>query len=154
MQIVSSKLTFFYKYIFILMWVIGFAFGARETIFFSHEFDARWLQYVVTWGAITLFMYFSTGSIKNVSMNTRKKQLEVSNFYRTTTIAFSEIADIDGSTYLSPRLVWFTLKNSSTFGKKISFIPINRPSKGIGKHPLVQELRKIFALDYKDQSSD
>lgn len=147
MQILSSQLTFFYKYIFILLWVIGFGIGTKEVIFFSHEFDARWLQYIATWSGIALFMFFSTGSIKKVTLNARKKQLEVSNFYRITTIDFSEITDIDGSTYLSPRLVWFTLKNNSIFGKKISFIPVNRPGKGIGKHPLVQELRKEFDLD-------
>jgi len=147
MQILSSKLTYFYKYIFILMWIIGFGVGAREIIFCPQQFDVRWIQYVSIWGGITVFMFFSTGSIKKVSIDTRKKQLEVSNFYKTTVIDYSQVVDIDGSTYLSPRLVWFTLKSDSIFGRKISFIPVNRPGKGIGKHPLVQELRKEFDLD-------
>lgn len=147
MQTLSSKLTFFYKYIFIFLWVVGFGIGAREILFFGNQFDARWLQYVTTWCGIAIFMYFSTGSIKKISINSINDQLEVSNFYRIITIDCSEIADIDGSTYLSPRLVWFSLKTGSIFGKKISFIPINRPGKGIGKHPLVQELRNKFDLD-------
>lgn len=129
------------------MWIIGFAIGAGEILFINPKFDIRWIQYFVTWTGFALFMFFSTGSIKKVSLDTKKKQLEVSNFYKTTVINISEIADIDGSTYLSPRLVWFTLKNDSVFGRKISFIPGNRLGKGIGKHPIVQELRKQFDLD-------
>ncbi len=82
-----------------------------------------------------------------VSLNKKKRQFEVSNFLKTSTIDFSEVEDIDGSSMLSPKLVWFTLKKKSIFGKKITFMPANRPTRGIGKHPLVMELRKEFKFD-------
>jgi hypothetical protein len=147
MQTLSSRLTFFYKYIFIFIWIFGFGAGAREVLFFSPEYDLRWLQYATTWGVVALFIFFATGSVKQVIINRVDNRLEISNFLQSIYVDFSDIADIDGSSLLSPKLVWFTLSSPSRFGKKISFMPAVRPSKGIGKHPLVIELRKEFKLD-------
>lgn len=146
-QKLSSKYTFFYKFIFILIWFFGFGAGSREVLLISPEFDLRWWQYFITWIAISLFIYFATGSLKEISIDWKKKQLEVSNFLKSTTIDFSQIEDIDGSSLLSPKLVWFTLSSKSDFGRKISFMPATRPTRGIGKHPMVVELRKEFRLD-------
>ena len=147
MQTLSSKYTFFYKFIFILIWIAGFGLGAREILFFSAEYDLRWTQYAVTWATIAIFIFFATGSIKTVIMDKKKKVLVVSNYITTHEISFDEIEDIDGSSLLSPKLVWFTLKNPSKFGRKINFLPAVRPQRSIGKHPMVIDLRKEFALD-------
>jgi len=147
MQTLSSKFTFFYKYIFILIWLIGFGFGTYEVLFLSAEYDAHWLQYAATWVVIALFIFFATGSVKQVVIDRENQTFVVSNFVKSTTIKFTELADIDGSSMLSPKLVWFTLKTPSEFGSKISFMPAARPARGIGKHPLVMELRKEFKMD-------
>ena len=147
MQILSSKYTFFYKFVFLFIWVVGFGLGAREVIFFSPEYDLRWSQYVVTWVAIAIFIFFATGSIKTITMDRKKKVLVVSNFFKTHTISFDNIEDIDGSSLLSPKLVWFTLKTPSEFGRKIYFLPAVRPQRSIGKHPIVIDLRKEFTMD-------
>lgn len=149
MQILSSKLTFFYKFIFIILWIVGFGFGARNVIFIQPQFDGRWLQYVVCWILIALFIFFITGMIKAVTINRDKNRLEVSNFFRTIYVDFSEIEDIDGSSFISPKLIWFTFKHPTVFGSKVSFMPVHRPVRGIGKHPMVMELRKAFNLDIK-----
>lgn len=140
MQILSSKYTFFYKFIFILIWIAG-------VLFFPQEYDLRWTQYAVTWGAIAVFIFFATGSIKTVAINRKKKILVVSNYFKTRNIDFAAIEDIDGSSQLSPKLVWFTLKEASDFGRKIIFLPAVAPQKSIGKHPIVIELRKEFQID-------
>lgn len=147
MQMLSSKYTFFYKFVFLFIWVVGFGLGAREVIFFSPEHDLRWTQYVVTWGAIAVFIFFATGSIKTVTLDRKKKVLVVSNFFKTHNISFENIEDIDGSSFLSPKLVWFTLKTPSEFGRKINFLPAVRPQRSIGKHPMVIDLRKEFTMD-------
>lgn len=147
MQTLSSNYTLFYKFIFIFTWIIGFGFGTREVIFIDPSFDAKWIQYAGSWVGITLLIYFMTGSIKQVTLNREKKRLEVSNFIKSETIDLSEIEDIDGSKFLSPKLVWITLKNNSSFGTKITFMPAHRPARGIGIHPLVIELREEFGLD-------
>ncbi len=147
MQTLSSKYTFFYKFVFILIWIVGFGIGAREVIFFSAEYDLRWTQYAVTWGAISVFIFFATGSIKTVIMDKKKKILVVSNYFTTHEISFDEVEDIDGSSLLSPKLIWFILKDPSGFGQKINFLPAVRPQRSIGKHPMVIDLRKDFKLD-------
>lgn len=147
MQTLSSKYTYFYKFVLIMIWIIGFAAGVRKVLFSSPFFDSQWMQYTGTWLGIALFIYFATGSIKQVQIHRDKKCLEVSNFFKTLTIGFEEIEDIDGSSFLSPKLVWFSLKKSSGFGKKIAFMPATRPTRGIGKHPMVIDLRREFKLD-------
>lgn len=144
MQKLSSRHTFFYKYIFILTWILGFAAGTREVLFIDPQFDARWIQYALAWLLITLFIFFATGSIKTVTLNREKKQLTVSNYLKSEIIDCDDVIAVDGSSLLSPKLVWITLKKSTTFGNKISFLPAHRPARSIGKHPLVMELREEF----------
>ncbi|WP_163336298.1 hypothetical protein [Desulfopila sp. IMCC35008] len=143
MKELSSSLTFFYKYIVILIWIAGFGFGTREVLLAGPS-DPKWIQYMVIWVLFATFIFFTTGNIKKVSLG--KEGLIVSNFLKEVEIQVADIETVDGSTYLSPRLVWFTLKNNSPFGRKISFIPERRMSPGIGKHPLVVELNKLFDL--------
>ncbi len=147
MQTLSSKYTFFYKFVFLFIWIVGFGAGAREVLFFSAEYDLRWTQYAVTWSSIAIFIFFATGSIKTVTMDKKKRILIVSNFLKSHTISFDAVEDIDGSSLLSPKLVWFTLKEPSAFGRKINFLPAVRPQRSIGKHPMVIDLRRDFALD-------
>lgn len=140
----SSRFTFFYKYIVIGIWFCGFALGTQEVLLAGPD-HPKWLQYFATWLLFTGFIYFATGSIKKVTLT--GKELVVSNFIRSEVIAVSEVDSVDGSTFLSPKLVWFNLKNPSPFGsRKISFIPAHRMTAGIGKHPLVIELTKEFDL--------
>ena len=143
MKELSSPFTFFYKFVFILIWIIGFGLGTHEILLDGPD-NPKWLQYIVIWASFAVFIFFSTGTVKKVSMG--KKTIQVSNFLRTEEIDISEIEAIDGATYLSPRLVWFKLKSPSSFGTKITFIPAIRKAKGIGKHPLVFELTKELDL--------
>lgn len=143
MKEISSSLTFFYKYIVLAIWTIGFGFGTRDILLAGPD-DPRWLQYSVIWIVFGAFIYFSAGNIKKVILN--KDHLLVSNFLRTEKIPVTEVAAVDGSAYLSPKLVWFELKKPCGFGKKIHFIPERRMSPGIGKHPLVAELNRDWNL--------
>lgn len=143
MKELSSPLTFFYKYIFILLWVIGFALGTHEVLLDGPD-NPRWGQYMIVWATFAVFIFFSSGNVKKVTM--RNNKIQISNFLRTEEIDISDIESVDGSTYLSPRFVWFNLKKPCSFGTKISFIPAIRKSKGIGKHPMVQELAKELNL--------
>lgn len=143
MKQLSSSLTFFYKFIFIFLWIIGFGAGTRSVLLAGPD-DPRWKVYIFAWAAIALFIFFSCGHIKKVAIHGKK--LLVSNFLRTEEISLDEIESVDGSSFLSPRQVWFTLKTPCSFGRKIVFIPVARKSRGIGKHPLVVELAKELNL--------
>jgi hypothetical protein len=144
MKELSTPLTFFYKFIFPLLWFGGIGFGVRKVVFSPEAYDARWLQYMAIWLGVTAFMFFTTGDVKKVYLDGKK--LIVSNFYSKIEIDVEQISGVDGSTFLSPRLVWFTLKEPSSYGKKITFLPKHRMSAGLGKHPVVQELQKELGL--------
>lgn len=144
MQEFSSPLSFFYKFIFFLLWFVGFGYGVRNVIFFPEIFDARWVQFTAVWLGVSVFIFFTTGSIKKVAID--GDYLLVSNFIKADRIPLSHISAIDGSTFLSPRLVWITLKERSIFGKRITFLPKHKMSSGFGKHPIVQELMEKLRL--------
>lgn len=137
MRELSSPLSFFYKFVFLFLWFGGFGYGVRNVIF-SGIYDTRWLQYSGVWLVVSVFIFFTTGSIKKVAID--GDFLWVSNFIKADKIPLSDISAVDGSTFLSPRLVWFTLKEKSIFGKRITFLPKHRMSSGFGKHPIVHEL--------------
>lgn len=143
MKELSSPLTFFYKFVFLALWIVGFAAGTHKVLL-AGPADPRWNQYMIVWAALSIFIFFSCGNVKKVILQGRKVQ--VSNFIRTVEIAVDDIESVDGSTFLSPRLVWFTLKKPCSFGTKITFIPASRKARGIGKHPLVQELTEELQL--------
>ncbi len=82
-------------------------------------------------------------NIKKVSLKGSK--LYVSNFLRSEEIDISNITSINGSQFLSPKLVWFILKEKSGFGNKIIFIPQFRNTPQ-SKHPLIQELIDEFKI--------
>ncbi len=143
MKELSSSSTFFFKYIILLTWICGYGYGTRQ-ILLAGQSDPRWLQFFGVWIVFAGFIYFATGEIKKVRMG--KETLIVSNFLRSEEIPLSEICSVDGTSLLSPRLVWFNLKNPSAFGKKIVFIPAYPLQKTMGKHDLVRELQKELHL--------
>lgn len=139
MKELSSPLTFFYKYVFILLWLVGFAAGTNG-ILLAGPAEPRWGQYLIIWIVIALCIFFSCGHVKKVTL--KGKKLQISNFLKTVEIDVADIASVDGSSFLSPRLVWFQLRTPCAFGSKITFLPAHRKARGIGKHPLVQELAR------------
>lgn len=148
-ETLSSPYSFFYKFILPVVWFVGFGYGTRQILFAPDLADPRWLQYCGTWLGITFCIIFATGFIKTVRFDRQNNQLIVSNFFKTISIDCNEIDDIDGSSFLSPKLVWFIIKSPSGFGRKIAFLPVNRNRQKLGKHPLVMELRTTFDLDKK-----
>jgi len=144
MKELSSPLTFFYKFVFPLFWFVGFGFGARGVLFAQATSGAGWLQYMVLWLGVTVFIIFTTGNIKKVRIEGDK--LIVSNFSRTEMIDIDQVEGVDGTAFLSPKMVWLNMRDVSPFGRKIPFLPKHRLGSGLGKHPLVKELRQELGL--------
>jgi hypothetical protein len=144
MKELSSSLTFFYKYVVLVLWIVGFGIGGRDILFGSATYDLSWLQYMTTWLLIASFFFFITGPIKKVEMEGQK--LIVSNYLRTEKIDMAQITAVDSFSFFTPKLVWFTLRDESSFGKKIIFLPRHRVGAGLGKHPLVFEMRRQLKL--------
>ena len=143
MKELSSSLTFFYKYGAVPLWLAAFGLGSWEVLTAGPQ-DPRWVKYLAAWLGVAIFLFFTTGHIKKVTLD--GDQLVVSNYLHSESIPVSRVAAVDGSTWLSPKLVWLTLRSPCAFGRKITFIPVRRMAKGIGKHPLVAELSQDLGL--------
>lgn len=100
---------------------------------------------MAVWLGVTLFVFFTSGNIKKVCIE--GKELVVTNFLATERMDLSKIQTVDGSSFLSPRLVWLILSEPCSFGTRITFLPKHRLTKGLGKHPLVYELKEELGLD-------
>lgn len=145
MRELSSPFTFFYKYVFILIWFFGFGLGISDTLLTLEPFSNNWNQYAALWFGGIVLIFFTSGNIKKVMIE--GDELVITNFLKTDRLPLSIISGVDGSTFLSPRLVWLTLHESSLFGTRIVFLPRHRSTKGLGKHPIVHELREELRLD-------
>lgn len=144
MKKLSSSFTFFYKYVVLALWIVGFGIGGSDILFGAESYDFRWMQYMTTWLGVAAFFFFITGPIKKVGIE--GQTLIVSNYFRTEEIDLAQIAAVDSFSFFTPKLVWFTLKDNSAFGRKITFLPRHRIGSGLGRHPLVFELRRDLNL--------
>lgn len=144
MRQLSASFTFFYKYIFILLWLAFFAFAIASAASSDRLTQPSLLTMIGAGMVGALFILAMTGSIKKVVLD--GSVLHVSNFLRTETIDTAALASISGTTMLSPTLVWFTLKEPCSFGSRIVFMPRARRKPGFGKHPLVFELQQELGL--------
>ena len=145
MRELSSPFTFFYKYIFIFIWFFGFGFGIGDTLSTLEPLTTKWNQYMALWLGVTVFIFFTSGNIKKVVID--GDELIITNFLKTDRMPLSRISGVDGSNFLSPRLVWLTLHEPSLFGTRIVFLPKHRLTKGLGKHPIVHELIEELRLE-------
>ena len=125
MRELSTRLTLFYKYILIVIWIVFFGCLTYKAVVLKMGEGSSYHHYIVVWGVIALFILFTVSNIKKVLL--KKDKLIVSNFFRSEEINLSNIKGINGTTYLSPKLIWFTLKKRSTFGvKNYIYSPIQK----------------------------
>ncbi len=99
---------------------------------------------MVLWLGVTLLIIFITGNFKKVGI--QGDILIVSNFFRTEMIDVDRVESVDGTAFLNPKMVWLNMKDVTPFGRKITFWPRHRLGSGLGKHPLVAELRQEIGL--------
>lgn len=151
MKQISSKWTFFYKYIFPFLWITGS--GIIALVFLSEEgFEQQtgnlWIvlflsgSYIVIWFSL---------KIKCVSLV--EDGFLVSNYLREYRVSFMDVEDIKETRLWNPKLIKINLKRDYPFGGQIVFIAPYRFQPVFMNHPLVKELRDIIskkkAFNYK-----
>jgi len=119
MRTVSSSLTFFNKYLFLIIWSGMFGLGTL-TMFLSRSVDnPPKYQFLVAWIFGTIFIYLICGRIKKVQIDGSK--VIISNFISSDEITISQIISVSGSVFLTPEFVWFKVKEPTKFGTTIIF---------------------------------
>jgi hypothetical protein len=140
MRQISSSLTFFEKYVFIIVWSSIFGVGAISMLISNHK--DKWV-FISAWVLGTIVIYFWTGKIKKVEFDGEK--FIISNFLKKEVILASNVKSVSGTFFISPELVRIELKEESSFGKIISFIPRFRFNI-FNQHPVVDELKKACGV--------
>jgi hypothetical protein len=137
-------MTFFHKYIFTVTWIVGFGVGTLS-MFISNSNNAMFKIIVLfAWIFGTIFTYLFSGRIKKVEFD--GYNFYVSNYLRSETINVSNVKSVSGYTLLKPELVCFELKENTSFGKTIIFMPKIRFYTGLSPNPIVNELKQKCGL--------
>ena len=143
----SSKYTFFWKYVFMPAWILSYWPAVLACAW--NRLEWQWITIMfIPWVTGSVYLYFVYGKIKKISISGSK--FIVSNYRKEITIDMSEIDSVGGSFFLNPELVWLNLKSDSDFGRKIIFAPEQRSTfnifTGITKHSLVAKLNSLCVI--------
>ena len=140
-RVISSSLTFFYKFIFPLVWIAGFGVGTI-TLLVARPSDFPWLIFPVFWVAGSVMFYWLCGRLKKVAINA--DGLVVSNYSREIRVPWGSISDVAGSRMINPPHITVTFDHDMGFGTSIIFMPPVRFLWPFQEHPAAQELRDLM----------
>jgi len=148
---ISSSITFLFKYIFPVVWVSGFGFGALKLLFQPQDVifngvpgaatPADQLFVLVMWGFGSAFVLWVTVPLKRVCL--KANGLSVSNYRREILIPFGAIERVSQNVLFSGRHVTIYFRYETPFGRRIKFIPAGFGKLAFWKEDdVVKELRR------------
>jgi hypothetical protein len=144
-ETISSRGTFFIKFIFPAMWIIGVGWGAASE--FAGRGDgapaSRW-GVLALWVAGSAFFLWFCVPLKRVRLD--GNVLRVSNFRREIAAPRSQIASVAQNRWLTLRPITIRFRDDMPFGRRITFIPPARFRRlAWQEDPIVRELRAASA---------
>jgi hypothetical protein len=121
----SSRLTFFYKFIFPTVWILGFA-GGTLAMLMNRDPGARGpaIGFAVATVIGTILLAAFCFPLKTVVA--AREGIIVGNFFRQVQIPYVQIASIDGSWLYRGQYVTIRLNVDSPFGQRIRFLAYSR----------------------------
>lgn len=148
---ISSSITFFFKYIFPVVWISGFGFGTLKLLFQPQDMifnggrgaatPADQLLFLVVWGFGSAFVLWGTVPLKRVCL--KANGLSVSNYRREILIPFGAIERVSQDLFMNGRYVTIYFRYETPFGRRIKFIPAGFGKLAFWKEDdVVKELRR------------
>jgi hypothetical protein len=121
----SSRLTFFYKFIFPTAWILGFA-GGTLGMFMSRDPNDRGpaIGFAIATVLGTVLLCASCFPLKTVVA--ASDGIVVGNFFRTIEIPYAQVASIDESWLNRGQYATIWLSGDSPFGQRIRFLAYAR----------------------------
>jgi hypothetical protein len=139
--VLSSSATFYYKFIFPLLWI--FLFGAGSiTVMVVRPPDFPWAMFPIMWVLGSAFIYWLCGPLKKVSRDS--EGLVISNFFREVRVPWRDVSEVSGSRMINPPHIKLTFSRDAGFGGSIIFMPKVRFLWPFQEHPAAQELRDLI----------
>lgn len=149
-RVLSSAWTFWVKFVFPAVWILGFALGTilvwsgglsdRNNVMPPPETK---LVFLGVWIAGATFILWTSAGLKRVRMDER--QLYVSNYVQEICIPFSAITDVKQNRWLNSRPITIYLRGATEFGDKATFMPKQR-IQFWRVDPIVNELKQLAGL--------
>ena len=136
-KIVSNPVTFFLKFIFTPLWIIGV--GILAILRIPNAIGDWFLP--VFWLVTTPLIYSMYGRIKKVEVD--QHYLYISDFRRSCQVPWSSVADIIETKWINTRPIWIRFKERTQFGSEIVFVPYYERVSFGGNHPVAEELRVL-----------
>lgn len=149
MRKLSSGMTWFYKFVFPTLWLGGFGAGsivllASWSSVLRENPNFPILMFPAAFVIGLVLFYFTCIRLKSVSID--GSVLVISNYQTELRIPIHEVAEVTGSIFWNPELLFLHLKHSTQFGKTIVFMAPMRIFGGYTRHPLVGELNQMLGL--------
>jgi hypothetical protein len=140
----SSDWTYTMKFIFPVVWILGFGVGSA-VLWSKAATDTATppFGFFVAWIAATAFIFWTHLGLKRIRVDDR--QLYVSNYLREMSVPFRAIADVKQNRWLSTKPITIYFKDATEFGDKVTFMPKQRFAFW-SEDPTVGELRKLAGL--------
>jgi hypothetical protein len=142
-RLLSSRLTYFYKRVFPVAWIIAFGIGTLFMWICDYEGAAsfKWFTLIgLLMGSI--FLRWFSVRLKVVSL--RGEQIVVSDYRSEETIPLRQIEEVTETRLWNPKLIKLRLNRPGRWGDEIVFIAPIRFQFIFSDHPLVKELRHMI----------
>ncbi len=145
MRKISSRMTWFYKFMFPTIWIGGFSAGTIASFLVpasaNMEKGNPALSFLFLLILGSLFIYAMLIRLKSVSLD--GADLVVSNYKRTIRVSLRNVENVSGSLFMSPEMVWVSFKVPTDFGLRIHFMAPLRFFMGLTRPPIAGELMKL-----------
>jgi hypothetical protein len=142
-QRLSSRMTFYYKFVFTTLWSGAFAVGAVATFLSPRAGLVPRIVIPVAWVVGSAVMWWALARLKRVSFD--GSTLVISNYVTEITVPVREISAVSQSLLVNTRPVKITFVSETPFGEAVTFIPPVSLWK-VGEDPIVERLRTAAGL--------
>lgn len=148
MRVLSSKQTFFWKFVFPACWAL--VYGPPAVAGLLGRSDERFMfLFLVVGGSLLAFLF--GGRLKKVELGERV--LRVSNYLRTTSVPLTRVAEVKRVGLGRWQNIRIRFTEDTPFGPSIVFLPPAAFIPFAITHPLVGELQAVVARANADLHS-
>jgi hypothetical protein len=137
----SSRLTFFYKVIFPVIWISGFGLGMIGVELAHDPPLAVKFTFATVWVLGTVFIMWLCAPLKRVRADDRA--LYVSNYLKEIPVPVGLIDRVTENRWINIHPVTIHLSADAEFGRKIVFMPRARMALVWSRHPVVGEIERL-----------
>ena len=137
METISSRLTGFYKFGFLVIWA---GMWAMATVGMLAQGNSQGWAMVGVLVAGVVFIWWLLGGLKRVRLEGRN--LLISNYKLEIVVPVGDLAGVRQRWWMSPKLVTLELRNDTPFGKSILFMP-RTTFRMFSEDEIVRRLRSL-----------